>query len=46
MAAGRKHGFCNTGSRTLHVQAILAAPIFEAAYDDARELPRRFRPAG
>lgn len=42
--AGRKHGFRNTGSKTLHVQAILASPIFEAAYDDAREVPRRFLP--
>lgn len=44
--AGRKHGFRNTGSTTLRVQAILASPIFEAAYDDAREVPRRFLPAG
>src|SRR6185295_2511819 len=26
--AGIKHGFRNTGTTTLHVQAILAAPIF------------------
>src|SRR5262245_35996679 len=42
--AGRKHGFRNTGDATLHVQAILAAPIFEAAFDDARETSRRWLP--
>jgi mannose-6-phosphate isomerase-like protein (cupin superfamily) len=44
--AGRRHGFRNTGAGTLHVQAILAAPTFEAAFDDARETSRRWRPAG
>jgi len=43
--AGRKHGFQNTGSGILRVQAILASPVFEAAYDDARETPRRWLPA-
>ncbi|MGE0698526.1 MAG: cupin domain-containing protein [Hyphomicrobiaceae bacterium] len=42
--AGRKHGFTNCGSGTLRVQAILASPVFEAAYDDARETPRRWLP--
>jgi quercetin dioxygenase-like cupin family protein len=42
--AGRKHGFRNTGEATLHVQAVLAAPIFEAAFDDAREVSRRWLP--
>ena len=42
--AGRKHGFYNSGTTTLNVQAILASPIFEAAYDDARETPRRWLP--
>jgi quercetin dioxygenase-like cupin family protein len=42
--AGRKHGFSNTGDATLHVQATLAAPIFEAAFDDAREVSRRWLP--
>jgi quercetin dioxygenase-like cupin family protein len=42
--AGRKHGFRNTGDATLHVQATLAAPIFEAAFDDAREVSRRWLP--
>jgi quercetin dioxygenase-like cupin family protein len=44
IAAGRKHGFTNTGTGILRVQAILASPIFEAAYDDKRETPRRWLP--
>lgn len=44
--AGRKHGFNNSGVSILRVQAILASPVFEAAYDDARETPRRWLPAG
>jgi hypothetical protein len=43
--AGRKHGFCNIGTGTLHTQAILAAPIFEAAFDDKNEASRRYLPA-
>jgi quercetin dioxygenase-like cupin family protein len=43
--AGHPHGFRNTGAATLHTLAVLAAPIFEAAYDDARETPRRWLPA-
>jgi len=42
--AGRKHGFRNTGAGTLHVQATLAAPIFEASFDDQREVSRRWVP--
>jgi mannose-6-phosphate isomerase-like protein (cupin superfamily) len=42
--AGRKHGFRNSGRGTLHVQAALAAPIFEAAFDDEREVSRRWLP--
>lgn len=42
--AGRKHGFRNSGATLLRVQAILASPVFEAAYDDAREAPRRWLP--
>jgi mannose-6-phosphate isomerase-like protein (cupin superfamily) len=42
--AGRKHSFTNSGNGTLRVQAILASPVFEAAYDDARETPRRWLP--
>jgi len=44
IAAGRKHSFTNSGNSTLRVQAILASPVFEAAYDDARETPRRWLP--
>src|ERR1700685_47080 len=35
--AGRKHGFSNIGAGTLHITSTLAAPVFEAAYDDQRE---------
>ena len=42
--AGRRHGFRNTGDTTLHVQATLAAPIFEASFDDRNELSRRWVP--
>ena len=42
--AGRKHGFRNIGTGTLHTQAILAAPIFEAAFDDKSEASRRYVP--
>ncbi len=40
--AGRKHGFTNTGSGTLHVQATLAASSFEASFDNPNELSRRW----
>ena len=42
--AGRKHGFSNSGAGTLRIQSTLAAPVFEAAYDDKRETPRRWLP--
>jgi mannose-6-phosphate isomerase-like protein (cupin superfamily) len=42
--AGRKHGFSNTGTFVLHIQSTLASPVFEAAYDDKRETPRRYLP--
>jgi len=42
--AGRKHGFRNTGTGTLHVQATLAAPIFEASFDVQKEVSRRWVP--
>ena len=42
--AGHKNGFRNVGTRTLHVMATLASPVFEAAYDDQRETPRRWLP--
>lgn len=43
--AGRKHGFRNIGDTTLHMQAILAEPIFEASFDDQKEVSRRYVPA-
>ena len=42
--AGHRHGFRNIGSTTLHVQATLAAPIFEASFDDHNEVSRRWVP--
>lgn len=45
MPAGRPHGFTNTGQGLLHTMATLAAPIFEAAYEDKREVPRRWIPS-
>ena len=43
--AGRKHGFSNAGTAVLHIESTLAAPVFEAAYEDKRETPRRWLPA-
>jgi quercetin dioxygenase-like cupin family protein len=40
--AGRKHGFRNSGTGTLHVHAVLAAPIFEAMAEGATEMTRRW----
>jgi quercetin dioxygenase-like cupin family protein len=42
--AGYRHGFRNTDEATLHVEATLAAPMFEAAFDDLRETGRRWLP--
>ena len=42
--AGTKHGFRNLEPTTLHVRATLAAPIFEASYDDKAETSRRWKP--
>jgi mannose-6-phosphate isomerase-like protein (cupin superfamily) len=42
--AGLKHGFSNSGADTLHIRSTLASPVFEAAYDDKREIPRRWLP--
>jgi len=42
--AGRKHGFANNSTTTLRIQSTLAEPVFEAAYDDKRETPRRWLP--
>ena len=43
--AGRRHGFQNTGGGVLHVLATLAAPIFEATFDDRTEVSRRWVPS-
>jgi mannose-6-phosphate isomerase-like protein (cupin superfamily) len=42
--AGCKHGFRNTGTEPLHTMATLAAPIFEASFDDVNEISRRYVP--
>jgi mannose-6-phosphate isomerase-like protein (cupin superfamily) len=39
--AHRRHGFRNIGSDTLHIQAIIAAPILELTFDGAVEPIRR-----
>jgi quercetin dioxygenase-like cupin family protein len=40
--AGRKHGFRNSGTATLHIHAVLAAPVFEATMEGAAEAVRRW----
>lgn len=42
--AGHWHGFRNLLQTELHVRATLAAPVFEASYDDRAELSRRYLP--
>jgi mannose-6-phosphate isomerase-like protein (cupin superfamily) len=42
MPAGRKHGFRNSGTTTLHIHAVLASPAFEATMDGAAEPTRRW----
>jgi len=42
--AGQRHGFRNAGPDTLHMLAILAAPVFEAHYDNRTEVSRRWAP--
>lgn len=42
--AGRRHGFTNCGPGILHTMATLAAPIFEASFDDRNEIARRYVP--
>jgi quercetin dioxygenase-like cupin family protein len=36
-----RHGFRNCGSKLLHMQFTLAAPFFEATYEDSSEPVRR-----
>jgi quercetin dioxygenase-like cupin family protein len=40
---GRNHGFRNSGSLTLHIRAVLAAPIFEAIPEGTTEVTRRWQ---
>ncbi|MCP3385702.1 cupin domain-containing protein [Bradyrhizobium sp. CCGUVB4N] len=40
--AGRQHGFRNSGTSTLHIHAVLAAPVFEALPEAASEPTRRW----
>jgi quercetin dioxygenase-like cupin family protein len=42
--AGSRHGFRNSGVSTLHVQATLASPIFEALFEGQTEVTRRWLP--
>lgn len=42
--AGMKHGFKNVETNILHVRATLAAPIFEASYENRSEISRRWSP--
>jgi mannose-6-phosphate isomerase-like protein (cupin superfamily) len=43
--AGRKHGFRNSGTATLHLHAVLASPVFEATPEGATETVRRWESA-
>lgn len=40
--AGRKHGFRNSGTGTLHLHAVLASPVFDATPEGAAEPVRRW----
>jgi mannose-6-phosphate isomerase-like protein (cupin superfamily) len=40
--AKRQHGFRNCGNDTLHIHAVLAAPIFEATPEGTTEMVRRW----
>jgi quercetin dioxygenase-like cupin family protein len=42
VAAGRQHGFRNSGTATLHIHAVLASPVFEATTEGATETVRRW----
>ena len=41
--AGRSHGFRNSGTVTLHIHAVLAAPFFEANVEGEKETVRRWK---
>ena len=40
--ADRMHGFRNSGTTTLHIHAVLAAPFFEAMVEGERTMTRRW----
>jgi mannose-6-phosphate isomerase-like protein (cupin superfamily) len=40
--AGRKHGFRNSGTATLHIHAVLASPVFEATMEGTTEAVLRW----
>ena len=42
--AGCLHGFRNVGDGKLHMRAILAAPIFEASYQNGSGVSHRWEP--
>ena len=42
--AGTRHGFGNCGTGPLHLQLALAAPIYEATYENDAELAWRWAP--
>jgi quercetin dioxygenase-like cupin family protein len=44
--ATRRHGFRNSGQGVLHLQAVLASPIFEALADGATAVVRRWEAGG
>ena len=37
-----RHGFSNSGDGELHMLAVLAAPVFEAHFDNNQEVVRRW----
>jgi hypothetical protein len=41
--ARENHGFRNSGGGTLHLHAVLAAPVFEALAEGATEVTRRWQ---
>jgi quercetin dioxygenase-like cupin family protein len=41
--ARKNHGFRNSGAGTLHLHAVLAAPVFEARAEGAAEPTRRWQ---
>jgi mannose-6-phosphate isomerase-like protein (cupin superfamily) len=40
--ARKNHGFRNSGAGTLHLHAVLAAPVFEARAEGAADVTRRW----